>query len=308
MLIDVEISAVVISMAHWAQGNIEPYLRLFPVLCQIVAADPDTKPNIIRVMHLSLERLVLYNNEHPDVLEMFGRGCLGFRETAIELHHSCLTHIIDKHTGNLDHDNYVRGTCLLGPVRALEQSIVGGFGGKCKDSDMERLKNIKRTLTTAFDATNSALDEFLYAGVGFEEMLEQLEQYGVCSGEYADDKWSEGSRNRLSKGQTNFENAVPKTVAWLEKMEEKEAQDPAQETLLEWLNKKGTTINKVLLPELRRRGLGVSGKKAVLAGRIHEHAKENPGKFINADVKDEDGNVGYGKPLSSRPKGFLGVP
>ena len=105
----------------------------------------------------------------------------------------------------------------------------------------------------------------------------------------------------------NFENAVPKTVAWLEKMEEKEAQDPAQETLLEWLNKKGTTINKVLLPELRRRGLGVSGKKAVLAGRIHEHAKENPGKFINADVKDEDGNVGYGKPLSSRPKGFLGV-
>ena len=38
LLIDVEISAVVLSMAHWSQGNIEPYFRLFPVLCQIVAA------------------------------------------------------------------------------------------------------------------------------------------------------------------------------------------------------------------------------------------------------------------------------
>ena len=303
LLIDVEISAVVLSMAHWSQGNIEPYFRLFPVLCQIVAADPDTKPNIVKVMHLSLERLVLYNNEHPDVLGLFGRGCLGFRETVIESHHSCLTHIIDKHTHDLGHQHYVRGTCLLAPVRKLEMSLLAKFGGKCKEKDMERLGNIKRKLGETHNDTNAKLDEFLYTGVGFEEMFNQLETDGKCSGEYADERWSEKSRNRLPQGQANFENALPGTVAWLKKQEAEEGVDPKEETLLAWLSKRGTTIAKVLVPELRRRGLRVSGNKPDLAARINKHAKDYPGGFKNADEDDE----GHGKDCVARPEGFLGV-
>ena len=204
-------------------------------VCQIVASDPDTKPNIMKVMHLTLERLVLYNEDHTDVLEMFGRGCLGFRETAIESHHSCLTHIIDKHTHDLKHDHYVRGTCLLSPVRELEKSLVGRFGGKCKERDMERLGNITRLLRATNADTNAKLEEFLYTGVGFEEMLNQLEDDGFCSGEFADDKWSEKSRNRLAQGQTNFEEGLAATVAWLKKMEAEVTQDPKQEALLAWL-------------------------------------------------------------------------
>ena len=303
-LIDVEISAVVLSMAHWAQGNLEPYLRLFPVLCQIVAADKETKPNIVKVMHLSQERLVLYNNDHADVLQFYGRACLGLRETAIETHHARLTLIIDKHTHDLEHKHYVRGTCLLSPVDKLKASLMGALGEDSKEKDMERLKNIKRTLGKTHDDTNSKLDEFLFTGVGFGPMLDQLEIDGECSGEYADGKWSEKSRNRLSQGQKNFEDALPATVAWLKKQEVQEAKDPAEETLVEWLTKTGTTIKKVLLPELRRRGLQVSGNKSDLATRINDHAKENPTGHKNADEKDEGG---YGKDCAARPDGFLGV-
>ena len=35
-LIEVEIGAATRTMAHWTRGNIEPYLRLFPVLAQLV--------------------------------------------------------------------------------------------------------------------------------------------------------------------------------------------------------------------------------------------------------------------------------
>ena len=303
LLIDVEIASVVLAMAHWAQGDLEPLLRLFPVLCQIAAADPDTKPNIIKVMHLTLERLVHYNAEHPDVLQFFGRGCLGARETAIETHHSCLTHIIDKHIGNLMHKHYMKGSCILGPVRELEQSLKAPLSSNEKENDMERLRNLKRPLGEAHDYTNAVLDGFLFTGVGFEAMLDQLEQDGKCSGEYSDDKWSEKSRDRLTKGQKNFEEALPATVEWLKKQEAPEEVVPEQETLLAWLSKRGTTIAKVLVPELRRRGLTVSGNKPDLASRINAHAQQLPGGFTNQDKNHAD----FGKECSARPGGFLGL-
>ena len=160
----------------------------------------------------------------------------------------------------------------------------------------ERLGNIKRKLGETHNDTNAKLDEFLYTGVGFEEMFNQLETDGKCSGEYADERWCEKSRNRLPLA--NFENALPGTVAWLKKQEAEEGVDPKEETLLAWLSKRGTTIAKVLVPELR-----VSGKKADLAERINRHATANPNGHKNADEDDE----GHGKDCVARPEGFLGV-
>ena len=53
--------------------------------------------------------------------------------------------------------------------------------------------------------------------------------------------------------------------------------------------------------------MSISGKKADLAARINDHAKSSPTTFINADAKDDDDDVGFGKELSSRPKEFVGV-
>ena len=94
-------------------------------------------------------------------------------------------------------------------------------------------------------------------------------------------------------------------MEWLKKQEVEDAKDPQEETLLEWLNKKSTTVKSVLLPELLRRGLGTSGVKAVLAKRIIDHATQNPGGFKNCDRKSSSET--YMADCPARPVRFLGV-
>ena len=153
--------------------------------------------------------------------------------------------------------------------------------------------------------SNKAASDVDCAGVGFGAMLDQPEADGKCSGKYLDGNWPGESRNRLFKGQQDLEAPITTTVEWLKKQEVEDAKDPLQETLLEWLNKKGTTAKGVLPPELLRRGIGTSGVKAALATKINDHAKQNPGGFKNCDKNSS--SVAFMADSPARPVGFLGV-
>ena len=65
-LIEVEIGSITRGMAAWTHGSLEPYLRMFPIYTQLVSFAH--KPKVARAMLLKLERLILYSDDHPDVL------------------------------------------------------------------------------------------------------------------------------------------------------------------------------------------------------------------------------------------------
>jgi hypothetical protein len=157
-LIEVEIGSATRAMSQWTRGNIEPYFRLFPVLAQLVGRVH--KPKVARAMLYKLERLLLYNEKHKDVLSFFAENCLTLRETAIENWHSILTHYVNRHVPHVSHSHYDKASCSAQQVRGLREELNEHLLNR-KPALPERLGLLQQMETKEYDATNARVEEFL---------------------------------------------------------------------------------------------------------------------------------------------------
>jgi hypothetical protein len=78
------------------------------VLCQLVASAH--KPKVARAMLFKMERLLLYNEKHPDIIIFFAENCMTLREMVIENWHSILTYYVNRNVAVVTHDNYEKAT------------------------------------------------------------------------------------------------------------------------------------------------------------------------------------------------------
>ena len=168
-LIDVQIGCATRAMAHWTRGDLSYYLTIFPVLCQLVASAH--KPKVAAAMLYKMERLLLYNERHPDIITFFSENCLTLRKTTIENWHSILTHYVNRNVAVVTHDNYLTATCVAQQCRKLKK----------------RLGLLLQLKSDAFDETNTNVADFLLEP--FRDMAMQLKADGRCSGKYAGELW-----------------------------------------------------------------------------------------------------------------------
>lgn len=234
--------------------------------------------------------VVLYNEKHPDVLTFFAENCLTLRETIIENWHSILTHYVNRHVANVAHSHYEKASCMAGAVRRLRADLDDHLF-KRKPVLAERLGLLEQMHSKSFEETNKRVAEFLLKP--FREMITQLSDDGRCSGIYADQLWPRC--NHLQEGQEGLEKALLLTEAFHEQL----LAPAAPTNLLLWLNSTKTTISKVHVFELARRGLAeIRGeKKGGKSQRIFDHVVANPGGFANAQT---------GVHCDTRPVGFVG--
>jgi len=293
-LIEVQICSVSRAMAHWTRGNIEPYFRLFPLLTLLIAASE--KPKVARAMIYKLERLLYYNEKHPDVLRFFAENCLTLRETAIEDWHSILTHYVNRHVVNVSNAHYEKATCSAAQLRKVRKDLDEVLQQR-KPALPERLGLLQKMEGKAFDETNTSLAEFLFKP--FEEMVAQLKAGVGCTGEYADELWPrERSEGLLARGAAGVEVALKLTEDFHAKFVAALTAPAEPEGLLEWLNHSKQVMTKVHGPELVRRGLTLSGNKGEKSERIYQHVLAHRGGYTSAkDEKD------YGAP----PWGYGGA-
>ena len=179
-LIDVQIGCATRAMAHWTRGDLSYYLTIFPVLCQLVASAH--KPKVAAAMLYKMERLLLYNERHPDIITFFSENCLTLRETTIENWHSILTHYVNRNVAVVTHDNYLKATCVAQQCRKLKKRLNEELLKK-KPVPPERLGLLLQLQSDAFDETNTNVADFLLEP--FRDMVMQLKADGRCSGKYA---------------------------------------------------------------------------------------------------------------------------
>jgi hypothetical protein len=287
-LIEVQIGSVTRAMSQWTRGNFTYYLNIFPVLCQLVASAH--KPKVARAMIYKLERLLFYNERHPDIITFFAANCMTLRETVIENWHSVLTHYVNRHVAVVTHDNYVKATCSAQQLRKLREELKGTLLNK-KEELAERLGLLQRLENKALDQTNKDVAEFLEKP--FREMIAQLVKDGRCSGKYADELWPR--HDWQANGQAKLSAALEETEAFLANRDWMPAAAPVG--LAAWLAHPKTTMPKVHNPECKRRGLLWTGLKANLSERIFAHVVAHPDGFVGADD---------GQKHEARPAGFIG--
>lgn len=290
MLLEVEIGLLTRAMAQWTRGNIRPYLNAFPYLAQIVGSTQ--KPKVARAMLYKLERLVLYNEKHPDVLTFFSENCLRLRETRIEDWHSVLTHYVNKHVADVQPKNYERASCMGQQVRKLKGGLNEVLFNQ-KPRAAERLGLLDKLQSKATLETNDSVAELLLKP--FREMIAQIKAHGKCEGPYADEMWPRSTR--LRKGQSKLVTALELTEAFHAQWARESTEQPVPEGLLDWLNHSSSTLIKIHNPELIRRELPRTGVKAEKSKRIFDHVAANPGGFVHSVT-----SVHY----EARPAGYVG--
>ena len=268
-LIEVEIGSITRGMAAWTHGSLEPYLRMFPIYTQLVSFAH--KPKVARAMLLKLERLILYSDDHPDVLEFLAANCLLLRETHIENYHSILTHYVHKSTPSISHGHYMHATSVVKNLRRLRDSLAALADHKPSEYKNERAVLLERFQSKTFDGTNTGLDEFLYTP--FEAMIDMIAEDKCCSGKYSDDEWPR--RDRLAEGHAASQTALDSYVLYFEGLKKA----AVGEGLEGWLWNPYTR-NAMMQEELRRRGLTISGSKQQLVERILDHARANQDGFL----------------------------
>ena len=284
-MLDVQIGCTTRAMAHLTRGNFGYYLNVFPVLCQLVASAQ--KPKVARAMLFKMERLLLYNEKHPDITTFFTENFMTLRETVIENLHSILTHYVNRNV--VTHDNYEKATCIAQQCRALRNELKKKVLKK-KAQPAERLGRLQRLESKAFEETNKDMAEFLFKP--FREMVAQLKADGRCSGQYADKL-----RPRLNwqaVGQKKLDEALTETEAFLANRDWMPPAPPVG--LLAWLKHNKTTLTKVHAPECKRRGLSTAGGKTAVSERIVAHVVAHPLVFQGTD----------GKTYDARPLGYVG--
>jgi hypothetical protein len=153
MLFEVEIRVCTVPFLQWADGNMEPYLRMFPIMMQVLephhfalltlfliltfklnrhssqliaAVD---KPKIERVTLLMLYVMALYANEHADVLATIMTNCVKLVETTIEYHNNRVSNYVPKNVTNLTIENYEFATSICVPVDTLMREMRELFSG-----------------------------------------------------------------------------------------------------------------------------------------------------------------------------------
>ena len=146
-LLDVQIGCATRAMAHWTRDNFGYYLNVFPVLCQLVASARN--PKVARAMLFKMERLLLYNKKHPDIITFFAENCMTLRETVIENWHSILTHNVNRNVAVVTHDNYEKATCIAQQCWALRNELKEKVLKK-KAQPAERLGLLQRLESKAF--------------------------------------------------------------------------------------------------------------------------------------------------------------
>ena len=268
-LIEVEIGSITRGMAAWTHGSLEPYLRMFPIYTQLVSFAH--KPKVARAMLLKLERLILYSDDHPDVLEFLAANCLLLRETHIENYHSILTHYVHKSTPSISHGHYMHATSVVKNLRRLRDSLAALADHKLSEYKTERAVLLERFQSKTFDDTNTGLDEFIYTP--FEAMIDMIAEDKGCSGKYSDDEWPR--RDRLAEGHAASQKALDSCVLYFEGLKKA----VAGKGLGGWLWNSHTR-NAMMQGELSRRGLATSGSKRQLVERILDHARANQGGFL----------------------------
>jgi hypothetical protein len=73
-------------------------------------------------MIYKLERLLIYNKKHPDLLQFFAENSLTLRETAIGNWTSILTHYVNRHVTNVKNEHNEKASCIgvcVGGVKML---------------------------------------------------------------------------------------------------------------------------------------------------------------------------------------------
>lgn len=259
-------------------GNIEPFLRLYPVICLLIAAAG--KPTVTRSNIILLERLVLYHEEHHDVLTHIAANAKTEDEEPIEKHNLMLRNHISDSKGNLTFADIQKASGLIAPLHGLREQLEGVFRPMKKHDKPEKVRLLEMSLAETQKETSSRVDDFIFH---------------LCTRPFADPtvnaQWPR-SEGVLSKGLLEMKKEIANTKEWIRKTESGincETEDLVSDSLddtasedhpmLAWLL---SQTHPFLKYECRLRQQRISGTKAELASRIigHVEVHKNSAKYV----------------------------
>lgn len=285
----------------WTDGNLEPFMRLFPAMCAFIATV--NKPKVQRAMILKQYCLVHYAEEHPDVLETIMANCPVLVETTCEYHNARMKRWIGDNVANPTHDHYLEASTVCMQTDKMWADMKG-VASKAKAGETDRVKALHKAEKPGFADTKAQAGKFISAP--FKAIIDQIAADGKCSGEYADSEWPREEVASLVDGQTKLETVgLPSLQKHLESFANGGAATTMPTDLRTFMKSPFTKVRD-LKAECRRRGLRTSGPKPDLADAIASHAEKNPGGFKNEDVQDkvENSEFGFGKELPALPRFF----
>ena len=154
---EIELRMVVEPLMDWERGDISMFLRLFPLMCMYVSSSHKIK--IPRVLLMIAERLKLYVDKHVNVIKLFAANCIQFDEEKIEFANAVIGRWMPARVKNIDISHYIRVTCVMKCIRAINSSFSRLFNRKEQENENERL----RTMYTKqrWDPTRVEVCEFI---------------------------------------------------------------------------------------------------------------------------------------------------
>jgi len=197
--VDVTVRLVTEPYVRWAQGDWVPFLRSLPPLSALVAASG--KPVVSKVMLMQWERLLLYAEEHPDVLQHLSANCSLTDEEFVEALNALIGRYMPPRIKDLNITHYERLSCILPAIRLLREQMKA-FALRRKSDESELMRLIRLYNTASWAATHTA----------FGTMLKDLFKKALSGGAEIDALWP--LRDRYREG---FDHLRGESVKALEK-------------------------------------------------------------------------------------------
>jgi hypothetical protein len=203
----------------WQRGNMTTFLQRMPAMVQHIATVP-RKTNITKCILSQLERTVHLTQNHPDVLQHMGANCTALREDHIEIHHSALTHWVNKHIKNVEHRHYLLASGLTWPAARMKKSVGRLLSRRVEEGQQEDVI-LKRTEKPVWAASNAKLDAWLLGDfIAILEGVKAGNDWSADTGRLGDAMWPRAATvQRQTLTQPRLESVcLPEMVKYLERV------------------------------------------------------------------------------------------
>jgi hypothetical protein len=195
------------------------FLQRMPAMVQHIATVP-RKTNITKCILSQLERTVHLTQNHPDVLQHMGANCTALREDHIEIHHSALTHWVNKHIKNVEHRHYLLASGLTWPAARMKKSVGRLLSRRVEEGQQEDVI-LKRTEKPVWAASNAKLDAWLLGDfIAILEGVKAGNDWSADTGRLGDAMWPRAAMvQRQTLTQPRLESVcLPEMVKYLERV------------------------------------------------------------------------------------------
>ena len=173
LFFDMEVRMCVEPFIDWENGDIKPFLTLFPVMCAYVASSHKTK--IPKVFLMLFERLSQLKKNHPNALKLFAANCSLFDEEKIEFMNAKLGRWIKARIKDLRIGHYRRTSSIMKGVQEIDASFSELLNRK--ESEVENVRLRKMYLADSWSETNVALHDYI------------VEKFASCMDGSKDEEW-----------------------------------------------------------------------------------------------------------------------